>query len=131
MSRRALQLEISGLRLAVCRLPPEHDLPVWGRTGPLWSMTRTGDELSVVVAEEHVPSDVSAERGWRALRVRGPLEFSEIGILSRLTAPLADAGVSVFAISTYDTDYLLVRAGQLGQAVEALERAGIEIIAPS
>ena len=87
---------------------------------PLLSITRTAGELSIVAAEEAVPDSVKAERGWVAMRIAGTLDFSLIGILSRLTAALAEANVPVFVISTHDTDILLVRAGDAGRAVEAL-----------
>ncbi|MDX1620452.1 MAG: ACT domain-containing protein [Nitriliruptorales bacterium] len=88
------------------------------------SVTRTQAELSVVVPEVALPEGVEAERGWRLLKVRGPLEFSLTGVLSSLLQPLADADVPVFAISTYDTDWLLVRGDRLPAALEALRRVG-------
>lgn len=110
--------------LAVCRLDPEAPTPGWAGEAGWFSITRTADELSVVAPEDRVPEGVRAERGWRALRVAGPLDFSLTGVLSSLAGPLADAGVSVFALSTFDTDYLLVRERQLELAVTTLTRAG-------
>jgi hypothetical protein len=113
--------------LAVVRLPPDAHVPPWAFSaapGRLWSLTRTDDELSLVRAADAVPSDARAERGWRALRIAGTIDFALTGVLSSVLAPLADAGVSVFAVSTYDTDYLLVRSHALDGAVEALRRAG-------
>jgi hypothetical protein len=111
---------------AVCRLDPKASLPAWAITGSssLVSIIRTANELSIVCAQEDAPDDVRQERDWRCLMVEGPLDFSLTGVLSALLAPLADAGVSIFALSTFDTDYLLVRAAQLGLAVEALSAAG-------
>jgi hypothetical protein len=74
--------------------------------------------------ESSVPADVRAERGWRAFKVEGPLDFSLTGILSRIAAPLTDAGVSIFAISTFDTDYVLVRESALEKAKRALTDSG-------
>ena len=111
-------------RLAVCRLPPADEVPSWAWTGPLASVTRTAEELSVVCAESAVPDDVQAERGWRAMRVAGPLDFDLTGVVSSLTAPLADAGVPVFVLSTFDTDWLLVRHANVDEAVHALVHAG-------
>ncbi len=88
-----------------------------------FSLTRTGEELSVVCAENLVPVDVQAERGWRALRVAGVIDFSVGGVLATLAVPLAEAGISVFAISTYNTDYLLVKEHDLGRAIEVLRDA--------
>lgn len=99
----------------------------WAIRSDFWSITRTPEELSLVLPEENVPDGILAERGWSALQVQGPLDFSLTGILASLTAPLADAGISVFALSTYDTDYLLVRSETLSEAVAVLERTGYTI----
>ncbi len=106
---------------AVARLEAGQGPPVWlDWSAPLVSVTRTAEELSVVCPEECVPDTVKAERGWRVFKVEGPLDFALTGILARLTAPLAAAGIPVFAMSTYDTDYLLVRADAAGRAADAL-----------
>jgi hypothetical protein len=112
---------------AVCKLPSTAAIPAWVNAGSFVSITRTADELSVVCPEAHAPTDVTAERGWRALRVNGTLDFALIGILAALTVPLAEAGVSVFAVSTFDTDYLLVKADKFEQAITALTSAGHRI----
>jgi GNAT superfamily N-acetyltransferase len=109
---------------AVCRLPTDAPLPPWVGGGPLLSITRTLDELSIVCGEEAVPEGVQCEGGWRCLRVAGPLAFSLVGVLSSLVGPLADARISVFVISTFDTDYLLVKEADSHRAVEVLRRAG-------
>ena len=92
------------------------------------SVTRTAEELSVVCAEDVVPARVTCERGWRCLRIRGPLAFSEIGVLSCLALPLGRAGISIFVVSTYATDNILVKEELLGaaQAVLAAEGHTIE-----
>lgn len=82
----------------------------------------------MVCPEADVPSGVLAEAGWRCLKVQGPLDFALVGVMASLTGPLAAAGVSLFALSTYDTDYLLVKAGNLAQAVDALESAGHTVV---
>jgi putative acetyltransferase len=109
---------------AVCRLPNTSSLPPWAAAGGFFSMTRTADELSVVCAEAAVPEGVRCEHGWRCLRVAGTIDFSVVGVLAALTAALAGAGVSVFAISTFDTDYLLVKDNDLAAALAAFRRAG-------
>lgn len=121
MSER-LTLSVLPHRLAICRLSAGAALPAWCADAPWYSVTRTDDELSVVVPEERVPASANAEvdPGWCALKVHGPLDFSMTGVLANLSAPLADAGISIFAISTYDTDYILVRAGDLDRAVSVL-----------
>jgi hypothetical protein len=124
---KVLRLRLLTGELAVARLAPSARLPPWAavaRSGTLVSWTRTPDELSVVCAAAAVPPVVTAERGFRALAVVGPLDFSLTGVLAALATPLAEAGVSLFALSTYDTDYVLVRATQLRLALTALRRAG-------
>ena len=109
--------------LAICRLAPDAEWPAWA-AGPLVSITRTPEEVSVVCREDAVPAGTRVEGPWRALRVAGTLEFGLTGILAGLSGALAAAGVSCFALSTFDTDYLLVRAADLDRAVEALAHAG-------
>src|SRR5687768_14574932 len=98
---------------AICRMAPDAEAPSWGAGASLWSLSRSADELSLVCAEGGLPADTGAavvDRGWRCMRVAGTLDFSMVGVLSALAAPLAAAGVPIFVLSTYDTDYLLVRA---------------------
>ncbi|MHC5004773.1 MAG: ACT domain-containing protein [Planctomycetota bacterium] len=121
-----LELEWIDGRFAVCRLDPGAAVPAWARSdrpGSLRSVTRTDRELSIVTDAEQVPEGVPVEGPWAALRVRGTLDFSLVGILARLTAALAAAGVPTFAISTFDTDYLLVREADRGRADAALAGA--------
>ncbi len=120
-----LALSVLPGTLAVCRLDAALPLPDWAMQGGAFvSITRSPDELSVVCAEARVPDGIPREGGWRCLKVAGPLAFSLTGVLAALTAPLAAARISVFATSTYDTDYLMVKAGDLDAAVAALKRAG-------
>jgi hypothetical protein len=119
-----LTLETLSGTFAVSKLPAGLPIPEWATRGFVSSVTRTPDELSVVCAEENVPADATSERGWRCLRVAGPLAFSLIGILTSLLEPLAEAGIPVFVISTFDTDHVLVKAGELERAVRAIEGAG-------
>jgi hypothetical protein len=111
-------------RFAIAKLPPTEPLPAWATQGDFFSITRTRDEFSIVTLEEHLPATVAANKGWRAFQVQGPINFSEVGILNSLTAPLAEAGISIFAISTHDTDYLLMRDEMIMQAVAVLRAAG-------
>ncbi len=124
-----MELDLHATLLAVCRLPAEDPVPTWADQvlQPLVSITRTADELSVVLPQAEVPSDVQAEPDWRALSVRGPLPFHLTGILASLAVPLAEAGVPIFALSTHDTDWLLVRDDRAGEACAALEAAGHRI----
>jgi hypothetical protein len=108
----------------VCHLGPQEPWPVWASGCTLVSMTRTGDELSVLCPQEAVPPGVRCEQGWRALRVAGTLDFSLLGVLASLLSPLAEAGVSVFVVSTFDTDYVLMKSENLATATAALEARG-------
>lgn len=114
--------------VAVGRLPADKPLPVCSDPPPeLWSATRTGEEISIVTDVNHMPAGAVVNQPWRALRVAGTLDFSMIGVLSTLTGALAEASISVFALSTYDTDYLLVPAGESTAAARALR--GVAAIA--
>jgi len=112
---------------AVCRLPPQSKPPSWifDSGSSFFSLTKTADELSIVCLQSIVPADVTpCEKGWSLLKVQGPLDFSLTGIMARLASPLAAAEISIFAVATYDTDYLLVKENKLEQAIEALKNEG-------
>jgi hypothetical protein len=128
--RISLSLSVLPDGLAVCRLAADAPIPAWAWTGGLASVTRTGDELSIVCGENAVPEDVRCERGWRCLALQGPLDFGMTGILAALTASLAAAGIPLFALSTFHTDYLLVKREALERAIEVLCAAGHRIIRP-
>ena len=131
MSARRLELEVLPGTFAVCRLAADAALPEWAARGPFVSLTRTQAELSVVCPQHDVPAGVRAEAGWRCLRVKGPLGFGVTGILASLASPLASTGVSIFVLSTYDTDYLLVQERDLDRGIDALERAGHGVSQPT
>lgn len=122
-----LKLRLLRETFAVCRLSPEAAVPDWAGAGSFFSVTRTPDELSIVSPDSHVPKGILAERGWRCIKIQGPLPFSLTGVLASLVAPLAEAKVSVFAFSTYDTDYVLVKEAALDAALSALARSGHSI----
>jgi uncharacterized protein len=119
-------LRVLAGELAIARLEPGAPVPEWAAAAPaeLSAVVRTAAELSVVCADAAVPPGVRAERGYRALAVAGPLDFGLTGVLAALAVPLAEAGVPIFAVATYDTDHLLVPGGRLGEAVAALRAAG-------
>jgi hypothetical protein len=122
-----LTLRAMPWRLAVCRFPADAPLPAWvlHAEAEFFSITRTPAELSVVCAEDDLPPSVErdVERDWRVFAVGGPLPFSLTGVVSGITAPLAAAGMPVFVISTYDTDYLLVRSADFTPARDILAKA--------
>jgi hypothetical protein len=110
--------------LAVCRLDATAEIPDWATRGDFCSITRTSDELSVVCSQGQIPADLRCEKGWRGLKVEGPLDFGLIGIMASIVGPLAEAGVSIFGIGTFDTDYILVKAEQYERAIAVLSAHG-------
>jgi hypothetical protein len=126
MSSRRLSL-LPG-RFAVARLDAHAALPDAPAATVLWSATRTRDELSLVCEESMVPAGARAEHGWRAFALEGPIPFEQTGVIAGLTAPLAAAGIPVFVLSTFDTDYLLVREAHVERTRDVLVRvAGCEV----
>lgn len=121
---RQLSLNVLPGTYAVCRLAPDAEIPPWAEGPAFTSVTRTGDELSVVVEQMRVPAGVQCQAGFRTLKLEGPFDFSQVGVLASVLSPLAEAGVSIFAVSTYDTDYVLVKQGDLERARAALWEAG-------
>lgn len=109
---------------AVCKLGADSPIPSWATLGNFHAITRTGDELSLVCRQQDVPDGVVREAGWRCLRVAGNMPFTSVGVLAALTVPMARARIGVFAFSTYDTDYLLVKADDFPIALAALQTAG-------
>lgn len=111
--------------LALCRLSANDAIPEWtGLARTFLTISRTPTELSIVADELVVPADVNAQRGFRALRIDGPLPLDLVGIFAAIAGPLADAGVPIFPIATYDTDYVLVTEGNFERAISVLEAAG-------
>lgn len=119
-----LQLMVLPGRLAICRLDRDAEVPAWAWKGSLRSITYTPNELSIICDETGVPDGVECEKGWRAISSQGPLGFVLTGLIDALAEPLAVAGISIFALSTYFTDYILVKESELPIALLALRRAG-------
>lgn len=122
----ALRFSVLPGTFAVVRLPPDAEVPQAALVPPFHSVTRTPDELSLVCPDHAVPEGARAEAGWAVLVLAGPFPFELTGILSSVLAPLAAAGVGIFAMSTFDTDYVLVKRERLDEAVAALVAAGHE-----
>jgi hypothetical protein len=118
-----VKLTVLSGEYSVWRLAADASLPSI-HSRQFFSLTRTADELSVVSLSSDVPEGTKSEAGWRCLRVEGPLPFEMTGVLAELSRPLAEAGIPIFVVSTYDTDYLLVKAGDLGKAYATLRDAG-------
>jgi uncharacterized protein len=117
---------------AVCRLPANAALPAWAAKA-FTSVTRTTDELSIVCEERRIPEDVfgiefQLERGWTLLKLHGPFPLDAIGVLASVAKPLAEAAISLFAISTFETDYILVKRVHAKEAIAALTLAGHKLV---
>ena len=122
-----LTLQLLPQTFAVCRLAAIDAVPAWATEGIVFNaIVRTTDELSVVCEERFVPPGgrVKYEGGWRCFKVQGPLDFGMTGIVAGLTAPLAEAKISIFAVSTFETDYLMVKAENVESAIMALMQSG-------
>lgn len=112
----------------VCRLDKNELIPEWAQKSDFFSITKTKEELSIVCSQEWIPANMRCEKDWRILKVEGPLDFSLIGILSSISTVLANNKISIFAISTYDTDYILVKSSDLDNAIESLLKEGYEVL---
>jgi hypothetical protein len=121
-------LTVSPDLYAVCRLGAAERIPAWAFAGGFCSVTRTGDEFSILCSQEVVPEGVEAVKGLKSFKVEGKLPFTLVGVLSSLTSTLAQAGISIFAVSTYDTDYLFIKSTDMEKAVAALRKAGHDVL---
>lgn len=122
MTKMKLKISVLPEVLMVCRLDKDAEVPDWTWAGEFVSITKTPEELSIVCRQCDVPKNVRCEKDWRCLKVNGPLDFTCVGILASLSAPLSKAGVSIFAVSTYDTDYLLVKEKDLERTILVLNQ---------
>ena len=124
---KKLNLSLLPHKYAVCQLHPDKHIPYWSLLGDFVSLTRTHEELSIVCQQDNVPDDIEAERGWCCLQVQGAFDFSATGVHASLAIPLAEAEISVLAIATYATDYLLIKEQNVERALQVLEQAGHHI----
>ena len=122
--KRRIRYSVLEGAFAVCRLAPTVAVPEWSLRAGFCSITRTAEELSLVCAETHVPAGIPAEYGWSCLQLQGPFPFAMSGVLAAFIEPLAEAGIGIFAISTFDTDCVLVKADRLTATIAKLEQAG-------
>jgi hypothetical protein len=121
MSKK-IKLQLFPNRFTICKFRSNYTHPKWAENDIFYSITKTEEELSVITLENSVQMCADRSDGWRLIKVMGPLDFSLIGIIYSLTELLAMAKISVFTISTYDTDYLLVREDRVEDAVETLKK---------
>jgi len=113
---------------AISRLPPDSAAPDWAGRSTFTCITRTADELSIVCPLEHVPAEHNQGARWCCFQLAGPFAFSQVGILASFIGPLAASDIPIFAISTYDTDYVLIIEESIGAALECLKAAGHQLI---
>lgn len=107
----------------ICKLKKNEDFPEWAVSkDSMYSITETYTEISVLCPQERIPIFIEAEKGWKALKIEGPLDFSMTGVLSSIVKPLADAKISIFTISTYETDYIFVKQKDYENAVKILRK---------
>ncbi|WP_446897127.1 ACT domain-containing protein [Clostridium sp. LBM24168] len=123
-----LKIRLLKEKFCVCRLNRDEDIPKWIKDDEFYSVTRTSEELSIVCVQNDIPDDIQCEKDWRILKIQGPLDFSLIGVLASISNILSENDISIFAISTYDTDYILVKNSDISNAVNSLSNSGYEIL---
>ena len=125
---KKLTLKLLKDKYSVCRLNKNDEIPKWIFQEEFFSITKTDEELSVVCLQDKIKENIKCEKDLRILKIEGPLDFSLIGILSRISTLMANNGISIFAISTYDTDYILIKEESINKAIEVLENNNYNII---
>lgn len=124
MNTKNIDIKLLEGKYAVCQLDDTEEVPTWAKGGEFLSITRTSEELSIVTLEENVPETIKTERDWRVLQVEGQLDFSLVGILAGISSVLAKKAISIFVISTFNTDYILVKDDKLKNAIGTLVNEG-------
>ncbi|MEF9933979.1 MAG: ACT domain-containing protein [Clostridium sp.] len=117
---------------SICKINPNKEIPPWSVKGDFYSISRSEEELSIVCAQSLIPTnnidEIICDKNWSLLKIEGILDFSLVGILSKISTILATNKISIFAISTYNTDYILVKSSQIDTAIGCLENSGYKII---
>ncbi len=124
MKQRQLQLSLLKDKYGICTLPNTAPIPDWALTQSLASITRTEKELTIVCRLEILPSQYQSDLNWRCFKIDGSFDLNQIGVISSISSPLADAGISIYVISTYDTDYFLIQQQNLEQTISVLSNSG-------
>ncbi|GMQ64866.1 ACT domain-containing protein [Vallitalea maricola] len=128
MSQKILTMKLLKEKYGVCRLDKTDEIPNWAKKSDFFSITKTLDELSIVCSQNSIPKNIKCEKDWRMLKIEGTLDFSLIGILATISTVLAQKEISIFALSTYDTDYILIKDNNIDNAIEALINENYKII---
>ena len=124
MKQRQLQLSLLKDKYGICTLPNTAPIPDWALTQSLASITRTEKELTIVCRLEILPSQYQSGLKWRCFKIDGSFDLNQIGVISSISSPLADAGISIYVISTYDTDYFLIQEQNLEKTISVLSHSG-------
>lgn len=127
MEKRQLKLSLLKDVYGICKLPGDSPIPDWTQKGSWYSITQTEKELTIVCPQGVIPARVEYDGNWRGFRIDGSFDFSQIGVISSIAGPLAKAHISIYVISTYDTDYFLVKEANVEQAVTVLTDEGHSI----
>ena len=127
MKQRQLQLSLLKDKYGICTLPNTAPIPDWALTQSLASITRTEKELTIVCRLEILPSQYQSGLKWRCFKIDGSFDLNQIGVISSISSPLADAGISIYVISTYDTDYFLIQEQNLEKTISTLSDIGHNI----
>jgi hypothetical protein len=127
MSQRQLNLSLLKDKYTICTLPKDAKIPDWVLTESLASITRTDKELTIVCKQDIIPSELQTDLNWRCFKIDGSFDLNQTGVISSISSPLADAGISIYVISTYDTDYFLVKDDNLQQTISTLSNSGHSI----
>jgi len=127
MKQRQLQLSLLKDKYGICTLPNNAPIPDWALTQSLASITRTEKELTIVCRREILPSQYQSDLNWRCFKIDGSFDLNQIGVISSISSTLADAGISIYVISTYDTDYFPIQQQDLEQTISVLSNSGHSI----
>ena len=130
-NQRCFHLSLLPNQYVILKLAVDAETPAWAANGEFFSVTRTSEELSIVTALKNVPAQMNREGKWRVLKVHGPFALDEVGVLSALAAPLSKTAISIFVISTYHTDYLLINEHQCDAAISTLQNEGHRVTSSS
>ena len=127
MGQRQLKISLLKDKYGICTLPNDAPIPDWVSNESLASITRTDKELTIVCRQDIIPSELKSDLNWRCFKIDGSFDLNQIGVISSISSPLADAGISIYVISTYDTDYFLVKEDNLEQTISTLSNSGHSI----
>lgn len=128
MIESKLTIKLLKEKYVVCRLNKNEAIPSWALQGDFYSITKTEDELSIVCLQDNIIDNIKCEKDWRVLKIEGPLDFSLVGILSKISTLMANNSISIFAVSTYDTDYILIKEKDINRAIKVLNNDNYEVI---